>query len=101
MTISANTRTRVVVLLTSVALALALLLAVTVAARAEGPADAALQNTTFVTHTVRSGDTLWDIAMVHAPQGSDVRNFVFDIKAVNGLETSNIQPGQVLQIPVR
>jgi LysM repeat protein len=100
MTISANTRTRVVVLLTSVALALALLLAVAVAARAEGPAVATPDDITYVTHTVRVGDTLWDIAMAHAPEGSDVRNFVFDLKTVNGLETSNIQPGQVLHIPV-
>ena len=100
MTISASTRTRVVVLLTSVALALALLLAVAVAARAEGPAVASPDDITFVTHTVRVGDTLWDIAMVHAPQDSDVRNFVYDLKAVNGLESSNIQPGQVLRIPV-
>jgi LysM repeat protein len=100
MTISANTRTRVVVLLTSVAVALALLLAVAVAARAEGPTVASVDEITFVTHTVQVGDTLWDIAMVHAPQSSDVRDFVFDLKAVNGLETSIIQPGQVLRIPV-
>ena len=100
MTISANTRTRVVVLLTSVAVALALLLAVAVAARAEGPAVGSLDEITFLTHTVQAGDTLWHIAMAHAPHDSDVRAFVFDLKAVNGLETSTIQPGQVLRIPV-
>lgn len=100
MTISANTRTRVVVLLTSVAVALALLLAVAVAARADSPAVASPPDVAYVTHTVRVGDTLWDIAMDHSPDGSDVRDFVFDLKAVNGLESSNIQPGQVLLIPV-
>lgn len=98
MTISASTRTRVVVLLTSVALALALLLTVTVAARADGPALAESQN--FVTHTVRSGDTLWEIAATHNEDGVDLRNYVLDIKQANGLETSVIIPGQVLQIPV-
>jgi LysM repeat protein len=98
MTISASTRTRVVVLLTSVAVALALLLAVTVAARAQGPATAEPQH--FVTHTVRSGDTLWEIAGTHAEGDVDLRNYVLDIKAANGLDTSTIHPGQVLQIPV-
>lgn len=98
MTISASTRTRVVVLLTSVALALALLLTVTVAARADGPAFAEPQN--FVTHTVRSGDTLWDIAAVHVEDGVDLRDYLLDIRVANGLDTSTIHPGQVLQIPV-
>lgn len=97
MTISA--RTRVVVLLTSVALALVLLLAVGVAAWADGPVSAA-EPPTFVTHTVRTGDTLWDLASVHAPQGSDLRDFVLDLKWVNDLESSALRPGQVLLIPV-
>jgi len=96
MTISA--RTRVVVLLTSVALALVLLLAVTVAARAEGPTVADPGN--YVTHTVRSGDTLWEIAAEHAADGGDLRNLVHDIRSINGLDTSTIQPGQVLRVPV-
>jgi nucleoid-associated protein YgaU len=95
MTISA--RTRVVVLLTSVALALVLLLAVTVAARADGPTVADPGN--YVTHTVRTGDTLWDIALEHA-DGGDLRNLVHDIRSINGLDTSTIQPGQVLRVPV-
>ena len=98
MTISASTRTRVVVLLTSVAVALVLLLAVTVAARAAGPATAEPQN--YVTHTVRTGDTLWEIAADHAEDGVDLRNYVLDIKRANHLENSTIHPGQVLQIPV-
>ena len=95
MTISA--RTRVVVLLTAVALALVLLLAVTVAARADGPTVADPGN--YVTHTVRTGDTLWDIALEHA-DGGDLRNLVHDIRSINGLDTSTIQPGQVLRVPV-
>ena len=96
MTIS-STLTRVVVLLTSVALALVLLLAVTAAARADGPT--ATDATDYVTHTVVSGDTLWDIAAQHAPEGADLRDVVFDVKRVNGLDSSTIQPGQVIRVP--
>ena len=99
MTISASARTRVVVLLTAVAVALVLLLAVTAAARAGGT-PAPDEPAAFVTHTVRSGDTLWEIAGVHAPQGADLRDFVFDLKQVNGLASSGLQPGQILLIPV-
>ena len=95
MTISAKARHRVVVLLTSVALALALLLTGAVVAQAES----APEPTEFTTHTVVSGDTLWDIAAQHAPEGADLRDVVFDVKRVNGLDSSTIQPGQVIRVP--
>lgn len=99
MTISASTRTRVVVLLISVALALVLLLASAVAARAVDSAAGSV-DVTYVTHVVEGGDTLWDIASAHVSSGEDVRNVIVDIKDANGLDSSVIVPGQVLQIPV-
>jgi LysM repeat protein len=96
MTISAKARHRVVVLLTSVALALALLLTGAVVARA----DSTPEPTGFITHTVTSGDTLWEIAGDHAAPGDDLRNVVEDIKRFNALGSSVITPGQVLRIPL-
>lgn len=98
MTISANARARVVVLLTSVALALVLLLAFAVVARADDPTAAA--GVAHATHTVRPGDTLWEIAAGYTPAEGDVRDVIMDIKAANGLGSSVIVPGQVLRIPV-
>jgi nucleoid-associated protein YgaU len=100
MTISANTRSRVVVLLTSVALVLALLLAFSVVARADDADTPTGSAVSSITHVVRSGDTLWDIASGVAEPGSDVRNVVEDIKRANGLRDSLIHPGQVLVVPV-
>ena len=96
MTISTNTPARVVVLLTAVALALLLLLVGTVAANTGG--DQA-PNAAPVAHTVRTGETLWDIAADHTPAGDDVRDTIHDIRRLSGLEGSLIFPGQALTVP--
>lgn len=96
---SASIPVRVVVLLTSVALALLLLLAGAVVARAaDDPVTARV--TPHVEHTVLPGDTLWDIATVYTEPGDDVRDTVFDIRTANDLDTSVIEVGQVLVIPL-
>ena len=106
MTVSANTPARVAVLLTVTAVALVLLLAGTVVALAGGEAEATTGTAMMAggtaettTHLVRSGDTLWDIAIAHTDPGDDVRDTLLDIKRANDLDTSIITPGQVLVIP--
>ena len=47
---------------------------------------------------VQPGDTLWSIAESVA-DGSDVRGVVDRIQELNGLEASDLVPGQVLQLP--
>lgn len=98
MTRPASTRTRVVVLLTAIVMALVVLLAGAVVAEADDHSEPA--EVAFVDHTVRSGDTLWDIAADHVATGDDVRILIEDIKRHNGLDTSIIVPGQVLHIPI-
>jgi hypothetical protein len=44
-------------------------------------------------YTVRSGDSLWDIARSHGTR-------VDDLKAVNGINGSLIFPGQVIDVPL-
>lgn len=48
--------------------------------------------------TVQDGDSLWAIAQRSAPD-SDTREVVSQIRNVNGLSSSLIQPGQVLLVP--
>ncbi|MFH1330180.1 MAG: LysM peptidoglycan-binding domain-containing protein [Actinomycetota bacterium] len=97
MTISVRSPMRAAVLLTTVALGVVLLLANAVAASNGASGD---DPDGRVEHLVVTGDTLWDIAIVHTPTGGDVRRTVFDIRQANHLDNATIVPGQVLQIPV-
>jgi nucleoid-associated protein YgaU len=49
-------------------------------------------------YRVKPGDTLWDIAEEYAPRGTDKREYIFNVKKDNGLKTSNIYSGMVLEI---
>jgi LysM repeat protein len=50
-------------------------------------------------YVVSQGDTLWGIAKTSASPGSDLREAVADIQAMNGLGSATIYPGQVLVVP--
>ena len=50
------------------------------------------------TVVVRSGDTLWSIASAVAGE-DDVRAVVDEIQRVNRLPGSELEPGQILQLP--
>ena len=50
-------------------------------------------------YRVKPGDTLWEIAQTHGPDGRDVRAVVATIERINGLEGGMLQVGQVLEIP--
>jgi nucleoid-associated protein YgaU len=50
--------------------------------------------------TVAPGDTLWDIASSRYPD-ADVRQKVYEIEQLNGLNGPAIQAGQHLRMPAR
>lgn len=50
---------------------------------------------------VSTGDTLWQLAIEHGPEGIDPRRVVAHIRELNELHTASIKPGMVLHIPVR
>lgn len=54
----------------------------------------------YLLWTVNEGDTLWSIARDYLPQGRDIREYIYEIKEINQLQTSNIRIGQQLQIPI-
>ncbi|TDF99849.1 LysM peptidoglycan-binding domain-containing protein [Paenibacillus piri] len=45
------------------------------------------------------GDTLWSIAGQHVHKGQDVREYINELKKLNGLKSNILQEGQVLLLP--
>lgn len=59
-----------------------------------------LEKQKFVTVTVNSGDTLWELGKAYKPESEDVRYFIYKIKKTNDIASNYIYPGQELKIPV-
>ena len=55
---------------------------------------------TFQAVEVEYGDTLWSIAEKYAPSARQIRKFVYEIKDVNGMETSDLSEGQIILVPL-
>ena len=51
----------------------------------------------YIEHTVESGQTLWDIAVMYRSD-ADPRQVIYEIKQASGCD-SVIKPGQVIKIP--
>ncbi|WP_353987655.1 LysM peptidoglycan-binding domain-containing protein [Ruicaihuangia caeni] len=54
---------------------------------------------TFSTVTVEAGESLWSIAERIAPS-SDPRDVIYEIARLNQLESTDVQPGQQLAMPL-
>jgi cell division protein YceG involved in septum cleavage len=48
---------------------------------------------------VMPGDTLWEIAVAHKPQGQDTRVYIQKLMRTNEMRTSSIQAGDTLMLP--
>jgi LysM repeat protein len=90
-------RGRIVVGVMGFLAALVLMIGVTVVG---SPALVAADAPATQSHTVRAGETLWSIAAAKAGSG-DVQAVLYEIRRLNELATSQIVPGQILQVPAR
>jgi nucleoid-associated protein YgaU len=62
--------------------------------------NAAGEITDTYDYRVKSGDTLWEIAAEHGPEGVDRRRIIAVIERINDLGPSGLQAGQIIEIPV-
>ena len=56
-------------------------------------------NKQFVQVKVQSGDTLWGLAQEYGPANMDVRNVVYEICKLNGIDAASLQAGMYITIP--
>lgn len=49
--------------------------------------------------TVEPGQTLWDVAVAHAPDGSDPRAYLRKIRDLNEIDAGSIPPWTVVLLP--
>lgn len=97
-----DVRTAIVRLFAIVAAVLVLIVSMAswsgVTSRSQAVAEEPVQ---LVSYTVQPGDTLWSYAEKITPQGGDVSENVNRLIAINGLDSTWLEPGQKLQVPVR
>ena len=55
----------------------------------------------YETITIQSGDTLWSIAEEYAPEGQDIRDYIYEICDKNDIKAGDIVQGQDIMIPVQ
>lgn len=48
--------------------------------------------------TVQQGDSLWELAALHAPK-SDPRDWIAEVILLNALESADLTPGQQIALP--
>ena len=54
------------------------------------------EKTEYIDYTVGKGETLWSIAADRTD--GDIRNYIYTIKDINGMTSSELQEGQTIKL---
>lgn len=50
---------------------------------------------------IEYGDTIWHIAKNNMSKDEDIRDYIYQIRKINNLDTANIYPGKVILVPIK
>lgn len=53
----------------------------------------------YQTLTVKSGDTLWSIAQQHKDDDCDIREYIYNVKKINNMDSSTLIADTSILIP--
>ncbi len=59
------------------------------------------QEISFLKVYIEQGDTLWDIAKANLPPKTDIRDFIYEIKVVNRMDSALIREGEFILVPIK
>jgi LysM domain-containing protein len=63
------------------------------------PAAEEGQEAPTIRAVVQPGDTIWDLAAPHVPEGVSLQEYVAEILLINDVDPGALQPGSVLDLP--
>ncbi len=49
-------------------------------------------------YTVSQGETLWEIAEEYCPEDMDCREYIYEVKELNNMKTSDLAVGQTITL---
>lgn len=56
------------------------------------------KESTIEDYTVSAGETLWDIALENKKDGTDTREYIYELRKLNNIDDCIIHEGQVIKI---
>ena len=57
-------------------------------------------NIKVVEYQIQAGDTLWGIAEDYNKSNKDIREYIYELKKINELDSGLINPGQTIKVPI-
>ena len=57
-------------------------------------------NIKVVEYQIQAGDTLWEIAEEYNKSNKDIREYIYELKKINALNSGLINPGQTIKVPI-
>ncbi|MCL2817268.1 MAG: LysM peptidoglycan-binding domain-containing protein [Clostridiales bacterium] len=94
-------RVKPLLILAALAVSICFLMGAALASGTNAVKESGKSDTEYVEIIVKKGDTIWGLVREARPgYRGNIQKAVYEIKQINGLDSSVIYPGQILKIPI-